>query len=267
MPIFFLTPEARGDASPGRAALVGEALTITGQLARHLGASLRHRPGDRITVVDDANTRCVIELTEVRPARIDAIVRERLGGIAPPRLSITLAQAILKSSHMEHVLQKATELGVERFTPLVTRRTVIRPRRERELRQLERWRTILLEAAQQSGRGWLPLIEAPLDFESFCTKTASDPDAVRLLFWEEERARGLRETLERRPTPSRALVVVGPEGGFDRDEVALASKIGIIPVSLGDATLRAETAGPVAATILQYHWGDLGRRPSDGRTI
>lgn len=263
MPIFFLTPEARDDASQRHAALVGETLTITGPLARHLGASLRHQPGDRIMLVDEVGARCVVEVTQVRPNRIDAMVRERLGAAAPPRLSITLAQAVLKSSHMDYVLQKATELGVARFVPLITRRTVIRPRRERESHQVARWKAVLIEAAQQSGRGWIPHIESPLEFERFCALAVSHPEAVRLMLWEGERARGLREALAVHTPLTQAVLVVGPEGGFDRDEVATACKTGFVSVSLGNATLRAETAGPAAVAILQYLWGDLGNRPTD----
>jgi 16S rRNA (uracil1498-N3)-methyltransferase len=161
---------------------------------------------------------------------------------------------------MDTVLQKAAELGAQRLVPLITRRTVVRPRREREDRQLARWRAIVLEAAQQSEQTRIPDVEEPRTLDEFLAEPSAAGE-VRLMLWEDERDRGLRDVLDAGPPPPRATLLVGPEGGFDSEEARLARSAGFATVSLGDAILRAETAGPVALALLQYAWGDLGRRP------
>jgi len=250
MPLFFLAPGA----------IRGDVVTLTGALARHIGGSLRHRVGDCLTVADEHGARFRVEVTDVASASIRAVVRRRLGSPPPQAVRLTLAQAVLKGSNMDTVLQKAAELGAQRLVPLITRRTVVRPRREREDRQLARWRAIVLEAAQQSEQARIPDVEEPRTLEAFLAEPSTAGE-VRLMLWEDERDRGLRDAVDAGPPPPRATLLVGPEGGFDPEEAHLARSAGFVTVSLGDAVLRAETAGPVALALLQYAWGDLGRRP------
>lgn len=247
VPHFFLAPGA----------LQGDAVTITGSLASHVAGALRHRTGDRLTVVGEGGRRYRIVLTEAGPRRVRGVIVERLPSEHPPRLRVTLAQAVLKGSHMDGVLQKATELGVHHIVPLVTRRTVVRPRDHRSSRQVARWRAIVLEAAQQSERVSIPDVDDPRPFDAWVRCNTSD-DATRLLLWERKTSRSLRDHLGPDPPGDRAALLVGPEGGFDPDEVDLARAAGFVPVSLGRAILRAETAGLTALTILQYAWADLG---------
>lgn len=249
MPLFFLAPGA----------IRGDIVTLTGDLARHIGGSLRHRVGDCLTVADEHGARFHVEVTDVGSASIRAVVRRRLGSPPPSAVRLTLAQAVLKGSNMDTVLQKAAELGAQRLVPLITRRTVVRPRRERADRQLARWRAIVLEAAQQSEQTRIPEVEETRTLEAFLAEPSA-PREVRLMLWEDERDQGLRDVVDAGP-PLRATLLVGPEGGFDSEEARLARSAGYATVSLGDAVLRAETAGPVALALIQYAWGDLGRRP------
>jgi 16S rRNA (uracil1498-N3)-methyltransferase len=155
-------------------------------------------------------------------------------------------------------------LGVHHIVPLVTRRTVVRPRDHRASRQVERWRAIVLEASQQSERATIPDVDDPRPFDEWIRSSAADY-ATRLLLWERETSRYLRDHVTRGEPGDRAALLVGPEGGFDPEEVDLARAAGFVPVSLGRAILRAETAGLTALTILQYAWADLGgpRTPPD----
>ncbi len=247
MPHFFLAPGA----------IHGDAVTITGSLAGHVGGALRHRAGDRITVVDEHRHRYRILVTEADSHRVLGHIVERLPDERLHGLRVTLAQSLLKGAHMDLVLQKATELGARRLAPLVTRRTVVRPREHRASRQAERWRTIVLEAAQQAEQPEIPTVDDPRPFAEWLR---SDPalHGTRLVLWERERSRTLREQLARSEPDAPATLLVGPEGGFDPEEIEAAGAAGFVPVSLGRAILRAETAGVAALTILQYVWGSLG---------
>lgn len=254
MPIFFLAPgSVRGDQ-----------VTVAGLLARHLVGALRHRIGDRLTVVDDTGQRYRIDVTQATSTLLQGRITARLGVPPGPRCRITLAQAVLKHPGMDVVIQKATELGVHRIIPLITRRTIVRPRDNRSAHHLERWRTIAREAAQQCERAAIPTIDEPTSFSAFLTEPTA-PDQPRLIMWEHETSRGLHAFLDHRPVPLHAGVVVGPEGGFDPEEVRSAVEAGLETISLGSLILRAETAGPVGLAILQYAWGDLGRPPIEAR--
>lgn len=237
--------------------LQGDVVTITGSLASHVGGALRHRTGDRITVVGEGGHRYQIVLTESSSRHVRGRIVERLPDERPPGVRVTLAQSILKGPHMDGVLQRATELGAHHLTPLVTRRTVVRPREHRASRQVERWRTIVLEAAQQSERLEVPTVDDPLPLSDWLRSDAAH-SADRLILWERETSRNLRDHLARNEPSARATLLVGPEGGFDPEEIEVARAVGFVSVSLGHAILRAETAGVAALTILQYAWGSLG---------
>ncbi len=247
MPHFFLAPGA----------LQGDAVIMTGSLASHVAGALRHRAGDHVTVVGEDGHRYRIVLIEASARRIRGNVIERLPRHEPQGPRIALAQAVLKGSHMDSVLQKATELGVDHVAPLVTRRTVVRPREHRASRQLERWRAIVLEAAQQSERTTIPEVDEPRPLDDWL-RSGAEHHTTRLLLWERETSQSLRTQLAQREPGDRAVLLVGPEGGFDPGEVDLARAAGFVPVSLGRAILRAETAGVAALTILEYAWAELG---------
>jgi 16S rRNA (uracil1498-N3)-methyltransferase len=253
MPHFFL---AQGS-------IQGDAVTITGPLARHLAGALRQREGDRLTVVAEGGRRYRIVLVEATTRRVCGRVVEPLADEAPPALRVTLAQAILKGDRMDAVLQKATELGVDRIVPLITRRTVVRPKQDRASRQTERWQAIVLEASQQSERVTVPHIDDTQPLAPWL-RSGSGDHSMRWVLGERETQRLFRTELTQRAPGTEASLVVGPEGGFDPDELEQARAAGFVVVSLGRAILRAETAGVAALTILQYAWGNLGGPQGQG---
>jgi 16S rRNA (uracil1498-N3)-methyltransferase len=157
---------------------------------------------------------------------------------------------------MEWAIQKATELGVARLVPLLTARTVVRPKAGQANRLRTRWQRIALEAAQQSMRWDIPTVMEPVSFDTWC----ADPgqDACRWLLWEEPGRTLLRNRLRGQPRPDSVTLAIGPEGGFDASEVELAKRHGFEVVSLGDHILRTESAVLAALAIVQYEWGNLG---------
>lgn len=219
-------------------------------LAHQLSRVLRLRRGDHIEVLDGSGWKYRVEIVELDRGGGSGRVIESspCGGEAGIR--INLFQSLLKGEKFEWVLQKGTELGISGFFPVVSRRCVVD--RVSQAR-LERWRRIVREAAEQSGRGRLPSLARPLPL----ARTFLNLKGLSIIPWEGEKGCGLREVLP--PViPTRINIFIGPEGGFDRDEISLAREHGIIPIGLGPRILRSETAGLVTTAAILYHYGELG---------
>jgi 16S rRNA (uracil1498-N3)-methyltransferase len=233
------------------------AIALRGEVAHQIARVLRLRPGERIVVFDGSGREWIVRLTDVAPAAAAGEVEAERANSAEPRLRLTLYQAVLKGDNMDYVLQKGTEVGVAAFAPVVTERTIARSVDDRKL---ARWRRIVQEAAEQSGRAILPPVAPPLPLADACRRFATGP---ALALWEEERTIGLGEALGRLPRPWSSLaLLVGPEGGLAAGEVEQARAAGALSVSLGPRVMRAETAGLVAAAAVLYAAGDLGGPPA-----
>ena len=139
-----------------------------------------------------------------------------------PRLRLTLYQALIKAPRFDWVLEKGTEVGVSSFVPVVSSRSVVRPA-EASASRLERWRRIVTEAAEQSGRSRVPQVSPPV---AFADAVASAP-GLRLLPWENEANATLREALAAERPPEAISLFIGPEGGFPMEEVEMARRQGV----------------------------------------
>jgi 16S rRNA (uracil1498-N3)-methyltransferase len=217
---------------------------ITGGELRHL-RTLRLGRGDRLLVFDEAGEEHEVRLERVGGHAAEAIV---LASRRPARecpLELTLAPALLKGTKMDLVVEKATELGVRRIVPLVSRHAIGASVR------LARWRRVALAAAKQSGRTQVPEIEPPAALGALVRHPWP---GLRLLAWEGERERPLVAL----PAVASAVVVaVGPEGGFADEEVAEARAHGFVTLTLAPRVLRAETAAIIATALCLHRWGDL----------
>ena len=233
----------------------GDRITLTPDAARQLARVLRARPGDGIIALDDSGYEYVVTLDAVSARRTTGVIIERYLGKGESRLSITLYQGLMKADRFEYTLQKGTELGIARFVPIISERTVARnvisPNR------LERWRRIIREAAEQAGRCRLPALEDALSFTEACDVIVEPA----IIGWEMERETGIRDTLVRRKADiERAqylAIVIGSEGGLTDKEAAYARDRGIEPVSMGRRIFRAETAGIIAAAAVLYEMDEL----------
>jgi len=221
---------------------------------RHLRAVLRLGPGDRIRCLDGAGVEYVGLIREVMPDGVLVSIEERTSepaSVKPPRW---LAQSLLKSDRFDWALQKATELGATRITPLITARTVVAVSEEHRSRKCARWRRIAEEAAKQCGRACVPMIEAP---QRMTRWRPEPPPGVALIATLASGGEPIHEVLGHERTLAQAqrggaLILIGPEGDFTPEEVRIAERLGIRPVSLGPLTLRAETAAVAALAILGY---------------
>ncbi len=221
-------------------------------ISHQLGTVLRLKKGIVITLLDGRGaaypTR--IEALDAKEATGRVLGREPVG--SEPGIKLTLFQCALKRDRFEWVLQKGTELGVSRFVPVISSRTVVRPA-ARLLPKYERWRAIIREAAEQSRRGRLPELCDPLQWD----EALEQGGGLRLLTWEnaDEKSSAWRSAAD--PADEVSLLV-GPEGGISSEEAATATEKGWLLMSLGSRILRAETAAVAAATVVMHSAGELG---------
>jgi 16S rRNA (uracil1498-N3)-methyltransferase len=179
--------------------------------------------------------------------------------LVPPTESptkIILLQGLPDKERMELIIQKATELGIYSIVPFKSTRSISLEERERKQPKAHRWQSIAIKAAQQSRRGKVPLIEPYCDFsEALGYAEGSD---LKAIFWERGHENPLRDLLRSHGNYGKVALMVGPEGGFDPEEIREAQEKGFIPVTLGRRILRTETAAIVLVGIVQYELGDLG---------
>lgn len=227
-------------------------IVLDGEVAHQLTRVLRLTPGKRIMLLDNRGSQYEVEISDLRrQGKTESVVVrliEKRAAEAEPEVHITLYQGLLKGEKFEYVLQKGTEIGISRFVPVATERSI-----GQTIKQ-ERWRKIVQEAAEQSRRGRIPeLAPNALSFTDALSEIKTS-GATGLMAWEEETARTLREL----PTDVKNIaLLVGPEGGFSVQEAQQATNAGVLPVTLGKRILRAETAGVVAAALVLYQLGSL----------
>ncbi len=244
---FFLT-----NAQPA----IGEAIDLS-PLRHQLQRVLRAKPGDRVLLLDGRGFEYVTELEAANGRETTGRVLERHCAHGEPRAHVTLWQCALKADKMEWVLQKGTELGVSRFVPVISERTIVRPAAAL-LGKYERWRTIVREAAEQSGRGRVPELAEPLSY----AEAVRQADGIRLLPWEDA---GGAPSLAGRFGPAaghaadaRVSLLIGPEGGLSVAEAQVATETGWKLATLGPRTLRAETAALAAVALVMALAGEMG---------
>lgn len=232
--------------------------TLSGPLARRLANVLRLRPGDEVALFDGAGTDARARVETVSAGAVTVRVVDRVPSPAEPKTRVTVYQSITKGERFEWLVEKLTEIGVSRIVPLVCARAVVRP--DAGGAKAGRWRRIAIEAAEQCGRGAVPLVDAPEPFDA----AVRGARGVILLPYEGAgfAAPGIAEALNAAVdavfSRSAVDVFIGPEGGLTPEEVAHAEDRGAIAVTLGDRILRSETAGLVAATLAMSALGELG---------
>jgi len=225
---------------------------VSGAEHHHLSRVARLRPGDEVRLFDESGGRYSARIEKIGPDATDLIILS-VEAAESPGTRLTLGQAVLKAKGMETVVQKATELGVFAIAPLLSRRSVVRPGPDGG-KQVERWSRIALAAAKQSHAGHLPRIFEPVRLAGFLAGVRRGEKLVL----SERGGTPFREILAGPGSvrPAEAVLLVGPEGGWDprEEEEILAS--GYRAVSLGGTILRAETAALCAAAMAVHFWND-----------
>lgn len=220
---------------------------IQGKDAEHISKSLRMKKGEKITLVtpDKIQHNCVIENTE--PALVSVNVAETKDCENEPDVEITLYQALPKGDKMEYIVQKSVELGVTKIVPVISARCISRPDEQSLAKKQARWQKIAKEAAQQSRRGIVPVVENAVSFKNACE--LSKANDLNIIFYE---CGGERVKKLIKDKPHTIGIFIGSEGGFEKAEVDMVSKNGGGVATLGKRILRAETAPLAALSIIMY---------------
>jgi 16S rRNA (uracil1498-N3)-methyltransferase len=242
------------------AALAGQSqLMLPEGASTHIARVLRLRAGAALTLFDGrgGEFEATILAIEKRGVRVQlgahhAIEREA-------SVAVTLLQSVIRAERMDFIVQKATELGVAAILPVQSRHGVVRLDDSGVERRQRHWQAVAIGACEQCGRNRIPDLPAPVSFESACTRTA---DAQVRVLLDPGGTRSLAQALQfPAPIPlANVSVLIGPEGGFAEDEIALARDHGFQICGLGPRVLRAETAPIAALTVIQALLGDFAAR-------
>jgi 16S rRNA (uracil1498-N3)-methyltransferase len=225
---------------------------ITGQAAHHASHVLRLRSGANVQVFDGQGNEYQATLYEVTRSGITLEIGSALTTTPESPLQLTLLQGIARNDHMDLVLQKAVELGVQTIQPMWMQRSQKRLKGERMEKRSRHWEGVIMSACEQCGRATLPTLLTADDYVNGFNKSTAD-NALRLMLQPD--ANSSLRSLEK--PAGRVIVLVGPEGGLTTEEQSLASACGFSGIRMGPRILRTETAALAALAGIQTLWGDF----------
>ena len=230
--------------------MVSDAIVLTGENAQH-GKVLRLKAGEKVLVCDGEGSECLCQVSDAGKMELNVLERRPSGSEAAVQVSVYMA--FPKADKLEHVIQKATELGAYEIVAFPSARCVSRPDEKSLKKKLERWQKIAASAAEQSGRGRIPRVLVLNSFQAALTRAAEADKA--LMFYENEQAVTLKMALagEYRTVS----LLTGPEGGLEEKEVAQARQAGLQVCTLGKRILRCETAPLCALSAVMYDAGEF----------
>ena len=250
-PRFYVPPDAIHE---GR-------VTLPDGAARQARVVLRLRPGDSVIVFDGGGSEWPVTLDRVDRAAVEGATGIPEFPGTEPTCAVTIMQALIKPDRFEQVLQKGTELGACKFVPLSTARVQPADASAAGKSRFDRWRRVLREAAEQSGRLVVPGLENTASLrDAVARESAHGPVA---LLWEEigRSSQGLRNVLghfDRDQPGARLAIVVGPVGGFEAGEVEEARDAGATVIGFGSRILKSETAAIAVLAVTMFELGELG---------
>lgn len=229
----------------------GETATVTGQDAHHIARVLRMRVGDELTLCDGAGTDYVCRITSLDDREVVADVLYRRPSESEPTVAVTLYQGLPKSEKMDLIVQKCVEIGITRIVPVAMARSIVKLSAADGEKKRDRWQKIAASAAEQSGRGIVPEVTAPISFKQLLAAVGTENTVT---FYE-----GGGEPLSALvSTDTKQLsIVIGPEGGFDADEIERLREAGARIATLGPRILRCETAPLVALAVVMQLTGNM----------
>ena len=225
---------------------------LTGDPARYVGRVLRLGPGDRLVLFDGRGGEYEATILSLDRNSVTVAVAEHIERDVESTLAIHLLQGISRGERMDFVVQKTTELGVQRITPVITDYSVVKLEAKRAEKRLNHWRGVAASACEQSGRNMLPMIDAPQALRPWMGDHYEAP-GTRLIL-----KPGSSNSIKSvDPQVDQLILLIGPEGGFSEAEYELAEATGFKAIGFGQRILRTETAAIAAIAALQTLYGDL----------
>lgn len=240
---FFVTPEQ----------LQPNFIVLTDENAAHAKV-LRLKCGEEVLVCDGEGNECICTISDVSDGQIGLVVNDRQTSKSEPRVRASVYMAFSKGDKLEHVIQKATELGAFEVVAFPSARCVSRPDEKSLNKKQERWQKIAVSAAEQSGRGMIPRVYTVPSYRAALERAAEADKAI--LFYENEQATTLRMALENGEFATISFLT-GPEGGLEEIEVEMAKEMGLQICTLGSRILRCETAPLCALSAVMYASGEF----------
>ncbi|MGL4761297.1 MAG: RsmE family RNA methyltransferase [Sarcina sp.] len=229
---------------------------IQGDDVKHIYKVLRVTKGEKVAINNLSGEEFLGEIEEVNKQEVIIKIIEKLDINNESNLEIYLFQGMPKAAKMDLIVQKGVELGMSEFIPVITDRVDVKLKGE--FKKLDRLNKIALEASKQSKRSHIAKVSAPIEFEEALAKM-KEMDLI-VVPYENATRYGIRtmakELNEKKFT--KVAVMIGPEGGFEEEEIQKLKDINAHIVTLGPRILRTETAGFTCASLLQYEFGDLG---------
>lgn len=216
--------------------------------AHYIGRVLRMATGDAVQLFDGSGQEYLGELLEVGKKNVRVVLSETLLGQAESMLHVHLGQGLSRGERMDWAIQKATELGANEITPIVSERCEVRLKDERADKRLAHWRQVAISACEQCGRSRLPVIHAPMLLADWLKQR---DEALKLVL------HPVAEPMVSHARPEHLAFLIGPEGGLSEAEVEQAKSTGFHAARLGPRVLRTETAPVVALAVAQQLWGDF----------
>jgi 16S rRNA (uracil1498-N3)-methyltransferase len=230
----------------------GQELMLDSEQAHYIGRALRLRAGDVLSVFSAESGEFAATVIDIGKSSARLAVGEHIDTATESPLRIHLVQGVSRGDRMDTVVQKATELGVKRITPVLTEYGVVKLGGDRAKKRRDHWQKIAWSACEQSGRVRPPLIDPPLPLKTWFGGKSADADVDLVL------QPGAATAMVSLTTPqTKVCLLIGPEGGFSDNEYDDAEVAGFLPVSLGPRVLRTETAALAAVAVAQTLWGDL----------
>jgi len=218
----------------------------------HAKNVLRLKINEKVIIFDDKGIEYHSILEKILPQSLAFKIQETNKPVPMlEKIKITVACAIPKASHMDEIIDKLTQSGVQRIIPLETERVIVKLNKHKKILRQERWKKIAFNASLQSQRNTLPILEPIKNIKELLSDAGSfDLKLIPTLI---EERKPLKEILEK-SKPSNILVIIGPEGDFTPGELISAKKMGCIPVSLGDLVLRVETAAVAVVSFIRLYY-------------
>ena len=235
--------------------LLADDMVIGGNEAHHMQHVLRLCAGDQVIIVAADGQAGIANIVSLGQRQITLKLLERLTENQEAPVEVVLAQGLPKSDKMDYIVQKAVELGVTAIVPLAADESVVKYDQNKQQARQTRWQKIAFEAAKQCRRNRVPTVGAVQNLRQFLSSVGSDTQIIML--YEGQTPVGIKQALTAQKS-RRYVLIIGPEGGFSADEVALAQEKGAQLVTMGPRILRTETAAVAAITVVMYHHGDLG---------
>jgi len=240
-----------------KTSIVEDNAIIEGEDVKHIYKVLRLKVGDVVSINNCEGKEYVGEITLIdkKSVNINLLEESSINNESP--IEVYLFQGMPKSTKMDLIVQKNTELGVKAITPIITQRVVVKTELA-EFKKVDRWNRIALEACKQCKRSLVPQINVPIEFDHLL-EDLKHMDLV-VVPYENEEGYGIKNLVQNieKKSISKVAIVIGPEGGFEEIEIHRLREIGASIVTLGPRILRTETAGFTCLSLIMYELGDLG---------